>query len=200
MSPGGVVASARRTIQWRDRIEAAAGRHGVDPATLEALIFLESAGRPNVIAGPTPESAAGLAQILPSTATDLLGMSVDLAQSIEITERISRSRSPGQTDRLEAQRAAIDQRFDPEAALDGAARYLEIAQERFGGEDFAVVSYHMGIGNLESVIEAYGGDPGSYAQLYFDSGIDSHRAAYEQLIGFGDESADYLWKVLASRE
>jgi soluble lytic murein transglycosylase-like protein len=200
MSPGGVVESARRTDGFRDAIEAAAERHGVDADTLEAVIFLESAGRPEVIAGPTPESASGLAQILPSTATDLLGMSVDLPASIAITARIPHSRSPAQTDRLEAQRAAVDQRFDPDAAIDGAARYLEIAQERFGGEDFAVASYHMGIGNLESVIDAYGDDPSSYAQLYFDSGIDSHRDAWETLQGFGDESADYLWKVLASKQ
>jgi hypothetical protein len=200
MSPGGVVASARRTAGYRDSIAAAAERHGIDADTLEAVIFLESAGRPNVIAGPTPESAAGLAQILPSTATDLLGMPVDLPASIEITERISRSRSPAQTDRLEAERAAVDQRFDPEAALEGAARYLEIAQARFGGEDFAIASYHMGIGNLESVVGAYAGDPASYAQLYFDSGIDSHSEAYEMLAGFGDESADYLWKVRASEQ
>ncbi len=199
MSPDGVVASARRTEAYREPIEAAAERHGVDADTLEAVIFLESAGRPDVIAGPTPESAAGLAQILPSTATELLGMSVDLAASIELTERISHSRSPGQTDRLQAERAAVDQRFDPEAAVDGAARYLEVAQERFGGEDFAIASYHMGIGNLESVIEAFGERPGSYAELYFDSGLDRHREAYEMLSGFGDESADYLWKVLASK-
>ncbi len=199
MSPGGVVASARRTAAWREPIAAAAERHGVDADTLEALIFLESAGRPNVIAGPTPESASGLAQILPSTATDLLGMSVDLPASIAITARISRSRSPAQTDRLEAARAEVDQRFAPEAAIEGAARYLEIAERRFGGEDLAVVSYHMGIGNLETVLEAFGGDPGSYAEVYFDSGLDRHQEAYELLSGFGDESADYLWKVLASR-
>ena len=204
ISPGGVVASAERTAAYREQIEAAAGRHGVDPDTLEAVIFLESAGRPDVSAGPTPDSAAGLAQIIPSTATDLLGMSVDLPQSIAITERILAARSPGEADRLRAQRAAIDQRFDPDAALEGAARYLEIARERFGGEDLAVASYHMGIGNLESVLAAYAGDGEtadlSYAQVYFDSGPDSHSGAYELLGGFADESADYLWKVLASRE
>ena len=36
MSPGGVVASARRTAAYREPIEAAAERHGVDPDTLEA--------------------------------------------------------------------------------------------------------------------------------------------------------------------
>ncbi|MFI5121459.1 MAG: transglycosylase SLT domain-containing protein [Vicinamibacteria bacterium] len=213
MSPGGAVASAKRTAAYRAQIEAAAERHGVDADTREAVIFLESAGRPNVIAGPTPESAAGLAQILPSTATDLLGMSVDLPQSIAITERISHSRSPAQTDRLEAERASVDQRFDPEAAIDGAAQYLELAGERFGDDELAVVSYHMGIGNLETVLRTYAGaddatpigdlvaaDQLSYARIYFDSGPDSHRAAYELLSGFGDESADYLWKVLASEQ
>ena len=37
-------------------------------------------------------------------------------------------------------------------------------------------------------------------ELYFDSGPGLHRSAYELLQGFGDESADYLWKVLASEQ
>ena len=212
-SPGGVVASAERTAAWRPQIEAAAKRHGVPPDTLEAVIFLESAGRPDVIAGPTPESAAGLGQIIPSTATDLLGMSVDLPQSIALTDRISRSRSPEQTDRLQAQRAQIDQRFDPDAAIEGSARYLEIAQERFGDPDLAVVSYHMGIGNLETVLRAYAGDESddpigslvasedlTYTRVFFDSSPTSHAEAHELLAGFGDESSLYLWKALASEQ
>jgi len=212
-SPGGVAASARRTARWRDEIETAARRHGVDPDTLEAVIFLESAGRPDVMAGPTAEAASGLAQIIPSTATDLLGMDVDLPASIALTERIARSTSSEQAARLRRQRAQIDERFVPEAAIEGAATYLEIAQERFGDAGLAVASYHMGIGNLENVIRAYAGAEGSepvsglvaadgisYAQLYFDSGPDRHRDTYERLASFGDESSDYLWKVRASEE
>jgi soluble lytic murein transglycosylase-like protein len=210
-SPGGVVASAERTAAWRDLVEASAERHGVDPDTLEALIFLESAGRPDVSAGPTPEAASGLAQIIPSTATDLLGMSVDLERSVALTKAIANAKTAEQAARLRRQRAAVDERFDPEAAIDGAATYLEIAERRFGVTDLAVVSYHMGIGNLESVIGAYLGvedtepiaalvaaEELSYARLYFDSGPDAHREAYELLRGFGDESADYLWKVRGS--
>ena len=210
MSPGGVVASAERTAAYRGEIEAAAERHGVDPDTLAAVIFLESAGRPDAIAGPTPESASGLAQIIPSTATELLGMSVDLERSIALTKAIARSDSPGETDRLQAGRAQVDQRFDPDAAIDGAARYLEIAGERFGDPELAVVSYHMGIGNLETVLRAYAGaddsvpiaelvasEPLTYPRVYFDSGPHAHREAWKMLTGFGDESADYLWKVLA---
>jgi hypothetical protein len=212
-SPGGATASARRTARWRPEVEGAARRHGVDSDTLEAVIFLESAGRPDVMAGPTPEAASGLAQIIPSTAIDLLGMDVDLPASIALTERIAESTSSEQADRLRKQRAQIDERFVPEAAIDGAATYLEIAEERFGDPGLAVASYHMGIGNLENVIRAFAGASGSepvgglvaaeglsYAQLYFDSGPDSHRETYERLRSFGDESSDYLWKVLASEE
>ena len=212
-SPEGVVASARRTAEWRPQIEAAAERHGVDPETLEAMVFLESAGRPDVFAGADPDSAAGLAQILPSTATDLLGMSVDLDASKRLTRRLARTDEPARANRLREHRARVDERFDPEAALDGAGTYLAIAGERFGRDDLAVVSYHMGIGNLESVIRAYAGVPGddstgplvaegdlSYAQLYFDTAPDRNREAHEILNGFGDDSASYLWRVRASEE
>jgi hypothetical protein len=214
-SPDGVVATAERTASWRDEIERAAGAHGVDPARLEALVFLESAGRPEVIAGETPEAASGLTQITPSAATDLLGMEVDLERSIALTKAINRAAERGDADRamkLAEERARIDERFDPEKALDGAARYLEIARERFGADDLATVSYHMGIGNLESVIRAYAGaddqtpigevvaDGGlSYAQLYFDSAPDHHPEAYDLLAGFGDDSAEYYWRILASQ-
>ncbi len=213
MSPQGVVASAERTAAYREEIEAAADRHDVDPDVLEAIIFLESAGRPYVSAGPTPEAASGLAQIIPSTATDLLGMQVDLEASIELTEKIADARRPAVAERLRAQRAEVDERFDPAAAIEGAATYIEIARERFGADDLAVESYHMGIGNLESVIRAYldaddetpigdlvAANDLSFAQLYFDSSPSRHGEAYELLAGFGDESSDYLWKIRASEQ
>ena len=212
-SPGGVIASAGRTARWRERLEAAAERRGVDPDTLEAIVFLESAGRPDAIAGPTPEAASGLAQILPGTATDLLGMSVDLERSISLTRRIGRSDDPERARRLERRRARIDERFQPRAALDGASAYLEFALDRFGAEDLAVASYHMGVGNLETVIRAYLGVSGdeptgalvdehglSYAQLFFDTAPDRNRGAYRTLSGFGDDSSTYLWRVRASEE
>jgi hypothetical protein len=204
LSPDGAIATAGRVDAWRDEVERAAERHGVDANRLEALVFLESAGRPDVIAGDTPEAAAGLGQILPSTATDLLGMEVDLEASIRLTKQAAKAQGSGEeakAEKLLAERRRIDERFDPEAALDGAARYLAIADERFdGAQDLATVSYHMGIGNLESVIGAYGGDAGdlSYAQLFFDSAPDLNEEAYEILAGFADDSSLYLWRILAS--
>ena len=217
-SPDGVQASAARTVRWREEIERAAGAHGVSADVLEAMVFLESAGRPEVSADGTPNSASGLTQIIPSTATDLLGMQVDLERSVALTEQIQKAVERGRpalARRFARERASVDQRFDPEAALEGAARYIAIARERFGSEELAVVSYHMGIGNLESVIEAYSGrETGGegvtadlvdelgldYPQLFFDSSPQRHEAAWKLLSGFGDDSSLYLWRVRASLE
>lgn len=207
-SPGGASQTARLVARQRDRIERATQSTGVDPDVLEAMVYLESAGRSQVIAGDDPEAAAGLAQIVASTATDLLGMEVDLEASRALTEQINRAYEFGQTERAErltAERARIDERFDPEAALAGAVRYLEIARERFGSDELAVVSYHMGIGNLEQVISNYlseepdpGGDPVPYAELYFNSSPLDHPETWDLLASFGDESSEYLWKVRAA--
>ena len=85
-------------------------------------------------------------------------------------------------------------------ALAATGRYLKLAMDEFGREDLAVVSYHMGIGNLQQVLGAYGDDDGSYAQLFFDASPDRHPRAYRLLAGLGDDSKTYLWRVLASRE
>ncbi len=232
-------ASARRTAAWREEIERAARAHGADPDLMEAMVLLESAGRPDVIAGEDPEAASGLAQILASTGTDLLGMRVDLPRSQELTRRIiateqalsraeRKASSPKAKAREEARRQlqvlprrvrklyerrrAIDERFQPEAALDGMGPYLEIARERFGQERLAVASYHMGIGNLETVIDRYVGpeeaaDPVGeivarndldYPQIFFDSSPLSHERSWDMLASFGDDSSTYLWRVLAA--
>jgi hypothetical protein len=48
--------------------------------------------------------------------------------------------------------ARIDDRFVPAKALAATIRYLQPAEQRFGRADLAVVSYHMGIGNLQRVL------------------------------------------------
>jgi hypothetical protein len=262
-----VIASARRTVSFRPEIDRVAEASGVDPHLMVAMVFLESGGRTQVIAGDDPAAASGLAQILAETGSSLLGMRVDLARSRRLTAQIAatrlefdqipaqiarlrsrvdrltkprnrgrrgdrakrararrperkidrlrelRPRLPSRLRGLHAERARVDERFDPEAALAGMARYLAIAEERFGRSDLAVASYHMGIGNLESVIGAYVGGDGrepirglvgreqlSYAKLFFDSSPLRHPAAWEILAGLGDDSSTYLWRVLAARE
>jgi hypothetical protein len=210
-SPGGVLATAARTARWRALVDRAAAAGRFDPNVLEAMVFLESAGRPDVIAGSDPADAAGLAQILAETGSNLLGMHVNLAASRRLTKKIAKASTAKRVRKLEAARRRVDARFDPAKALAGAIRYLTIARQRFGRADLAVVSYHMGIGNLENVLRAYAGgqtampvrrlvaDRGlSYARVYFDSSPLRHRGAWSLLSQFGDDSSNYYWKVLAA--
>jgi hypothetical protein len=203
-SPGGIVASARRTARWRPLVEGVASEARLDADLIEAIVLLESAGRPDAVADPELEGAVGLTQILAGTGQGLLGMRVDVAASRRLTRRIQRVRGrgePGRAKRLERLRRRVDHRFDPRLALEGTARYLDFAQGELGRDDLALVSYHMGVGNLTSVIEDFGeADRPSYARLYFESSPSSHRAAWRRLAELGDDSSTYLWRVLAARD
>jgi Transglycosylase SLT domain len=214
-SPGGVTASARRTAAYRPLIEDVVDGSGFDPDLVEAIVFLESAGRPDVIAGHDVKHAAGLTQILAETATNFLGMDVDVGASRRLTRRIEAARRRGDNpavERLRGERRRVDARFDPAQALAGTVRYLTQARQHFGREELAVVSYHMGIGNLTSVLRAYSGrtdDPIDtvvddedldYACVYFDSSPARHRKAWALLASFGDDSQTYYWRVLAAAE
>jgi hypothetical protein len=211
-SPGGVLAAARRTAAFRPQIEAAAAGGPIDADTLEAMVMLESAGRPDAVAGADPSAAAGLTQIVAQTGSGMLGMRVDLAASRRLGARLAAA-PPGRAAALRAQRARADQRFDPAAALAATERYLTRAKAVFGRDDLAVESYHMGIGNLETAVRRYAGDSGgtpvarlvadgdvSYTRLYVDSTPLVHAAAYAWLARLGDDSATYLWRVGAARQ
>ena len=203
-SPGGATATAARVARWRPQVEAAAKKAGVDPDELEALVFLESAGRDDAVAPQGTEGAGGLTQIVAETATNLLGMHVDVARSSKLSRRLARARSERQATRLRRLRRRADDRFDPVKALAATGRYLEQAETKFGSEELAFVSYHMGMGNLDNVLRAYaGGDPPQslrYAQVYFDSTPLRHNAAYAKLFALGDDSSNYLWKLRAARD
>ncbi|HEU0248538.1 MAG TPA: lytic transglycosylase domain-containing protein [Gaiellaceae bacterium] len=212
-SPGGIAAAVRRTAAFRSLIEDAASGSDFDADLVEAIVFLESAGRPDVIAGHDVEHAAGLTQILAETATNFLGMPVDLAASRQLTKQIEdarRRRDREEVEALLAERRRVDARFDPAQALAGTVRYLTEARRWLGRDDLAVVSYHMGIGNLESVLRAYSGretdpienvvdDEGlDYARVYFDSSPVRNQEAWERLASLGDDSQTYYWRVLAA--
>ena len=202
-SPGGVLATARRVDRYRPVVESIARSSGLDPDTIEAMVFLESAGRPDAAADPKLEGAVGLTQILAETGRNLLGMTVDPAGARRIGRSIRRNEQRERdavVARLKARRRAIDQRFDPVASLRATARYLTLAKRELGRDDLAVVSYHMGIGNLQDVLRDYGDDEVPYAQLYFDSTPLHHPAAWSRLASFGDDSSTYLWRVEAARD
>jgi hypothetical protein len=198
-SPGGALATAARVAAFRPQIEAATRGTGIDPNLVEGIVFVESAGRPYVLAGADASSAAGLTQILASTGQALLGMHVDLARSRKALVKVGNSGSPAQFARALRGLVKVDDRFSPRKALAGTVRYLQAAQRRFGRADLAVVSYHMGIGNLQHVLDDYdGGRAVPYAQLYFDTAPDRHASAYRLLTSFGDQSSLYYWRVLGA--
>jgi hypothetical protein len=203
-SPGGAIATAERVAALRPLIDAAAANGSVDADMLEAIVFLESAGRPEAQASDDRSGAVGLTQILAGTATSLLDMRVDLGASKRLTKRIARAERRGRTGeaaRLRARRRVVDERFDPAKAVAGTVRYLEFARGELGRDDLAVESYHMGVGNLQNALRAYGGGRDvSYTQLYFGSTPLRRAKAYRVLASLGDDSATYLWRVLAARE
>jgi transglycosylase-like protein with SLT domain len=200
---GGIVSAAQRVEALRPLIERAAAAHDVDPDTLGAIVLLESAGRPDARATNDPEGAVGLAQILAETATGLLGMHVDLPEAKRIAKgmvKAGRKGDAAEVERLRAQLRRADTRLDPAKALDGAARYLQIAKGHLGRDDLAVASYHMGIGNLQTALERYGEGTVPYARLFFDSTPVRHDAAWSFLADLGDDSSTYVWRVNAARE
>jgi hypothetical protein len=127
-----------------------------------------------------------------------------VSASARLSQRIRRAERRDQgrlVRRLEARRRRVDERYDPRKALAATGRYLTIAKERFGRDDLAVVSYHMGIGNLQTVRDRFGaGEDTPYAELFFDSSPLRHPAAWSLLASFGDASSTYYWRVLAAED
>lgn len=215
LTEGGALEGARRTAKWRALVESAARGSGFDPDVVEALVFLESSGRPNVYALGDVSNATGLTQIVASTGQGLLGMRVDVGASRALTRRIDRADLRGNVsgaDRLRAKRRRIDERFDPRKALAGTIRYLTAARKVFGRDDLAVVSYHMGIGNLEQAIREYADDRStpvaqlvrtgdlSYARLFFDTSPLRDADAWRTLTSLSDDSKTYYWRILAAEQ
>lgn len=202
-SPGGAVRSAQRTARWRPLIERAASEADIEPEVLEGMVFLESAGRGNAVAGDDLSGAVGLTQILAETGQNLLDMEIDVERSEELTADIAEAfdeDDPQRADLLRARRQEVDQRFDPEQALAATARYIRFARGEVGRDDLAVVSYHMGVGNLTDVLDLYGDDDASYARVYFDSSPRNNQGAYDKLSSLGDDSQTYLWRVGAAQD
>ncbi|HEX8123429.1 MAG TPA: hypothetical protein VF549_19415 [Solirubrobacteraceae bacterium] len=201
-SPSGAITTAQRVERYRGLIEDVAGDH--DPDVLEAIVFLESAGRPDAMAGGT-EGAVGITQILAETGRNLLKMRVDVAASRKLTKQIGRALrrgDGGRAERLRARRRRVDERYDPPKALAATVRYLDFARGQLSGrEDMAVASYHMGVGNLQGVLEAFGADDDTpYAEVFFDSSPQRHEEAYARRARLGDDSSTYLWRVKAAQE
>jgi len=200
-SPGGVFATTARVARWRPLVVRAARTYHVDPNLLEALVFVESSGVPDAIAGTAAAGASGLTQLTASTATRVLHLPVHLRASRLLTRRIRIADLAGHGDRaltLAARRRDADARFAPARELAATAQYLAFARRQLGREDLAVASYHLGVANVRGLLRRFGARGASYAELYFGSAPDRHAAAWRRLHAIGPTGADYYWKVLAA--
>jgi hypothetical protein len=200
----GIATGVRRTASWRADIDRACKGTDIDPDTLEAIVLLESAGRPEAQASDDLAGAVGLTQIVAETGLDLLDLHVDLTASRAVTKQLARAARKGQlrrVARLRAERRRVDERFDPQKSLAATVRYLDFAKSQLSQrDDLAVASYHMGVGNLQTALARYGKGDVPYAQLFFDSTPTHHGSAWRFLTGLGDDSSTYLWRIDAARQ
>ena len=144
---------ARGALPRAGRARREGGRRG--PDRLEALVFLESAGRPDALAPGGIEGAAGLTQILAETATNLLGDEGRRRAQRQLHAAAGPGAARGQPAAGGGAEPRAAARRRPLRPRQGAGRHRALpeagASERFGREDLAFVSYHMGMGNLEGV-------------------------------------------------
>ncbi len=215
-SPGGAVATAQRTAAYRPLVEDAVAGTGIDPDLVEAIVFLESGGRPDVIAGTDPARAAGLTQILAETGANFLGMDVDLEASRRLTAKITAAARRGDADEAKAlrmQRRRVDARFDPDA---GPRRHHPLPHDRAGAAREPSISRWSRTtwGSATSrtscaptraptrvdVPDLVAERGLTWARVFFDTGPVRNAAAYRLLSRLGDDSPTYYWRVLAARE
>ena len=125
---------------FEDEVRAAAARHGIDAAIIWAIMKQESGFRPYAISSA---GAAGLMQLMPDTASWLIGG--------------GRARGLG------------DYRKEPAANIElGAAYIAYLKSDRMAGRPLEALlgSYNAGPGNTSSWINRYPGAPGwLYAEL-----------------------------------
>jgi len=155
---GSVFATADRVARWHPLIARAARSEGIDPALLEAIVYVESSGRADVSNG----AAVGLTQLGPSVARHF-GLHVDTTHATKLTRSIARTWNPKRELQLRHWRARYDERYAPLKELRATARYLAQAKQVLGRDDLATEAYHVGIPTVRGVEEPY-------ASLYFRTG------------------------------
>ena len=83
--------------------------------------------------------------------------------------------------------AAVDERRDPVASAQGAARYLGNAYNRLGSWPLALTSYNHGVGGMKNAQQAFGSDFVAITRNYSGK-------------GFGFASRNFYTEFLAARD
>ena len=202
---GGDRASASRAGARRSR--RAAKQAGVDPDRLEALVFLESAGRDGrACAGRHRGRGRADADPRRDRPRTCSGMQVDLAAQRAATragiDRALRARARcARSQRCARARAKVDERFDPAKALAGTARYLQLAQRALRARGPRVrLLPHGHRQPPERPARLRRRHDVATPQLYFDSTPLATPPPTRSSPRFGDDSSNYYWKLGAAQE
>lgn len=152
------LAGARRVTdpKLQSIIKSASASSGFPASMLEAIIFLESWGDPKA---ESPTGPKGIMQISEATARDM-GLKVVRATKYKITrEKVAvatKSKKPKYRIVTHKEPYTVtlrDDRLNPGRAIPAAAQYLQNNQRKFGGQDWAIFSYHCGAGCVSSMLD-----------------------------------------------
>jgi soluble lytic murein transglycosylase len=111
----------RYPLEYEQIIRGHASNHGLDPALLAAVVYVESRFDPNA---ESPAGAIGLMQLLPDT-----------AKGIAL--------------RTGGDRFVVADLRDPEINVRYGSWYLEHLSRRYGDVRTALAAYHAGQGNVD---------------------------------------------------
>ena len=164
-------------------------------------MFLESAGRRGRAGARRPSSrAAGLTQILAETGQNLLGMHVDVAASTRLTRKIAKARAARPDRRAATLRRARARVRRPLRPGEGARRHraLPDASPR---STSAARTWRSSPTTWASATSDAFSTPTAAARSPLRAAVlrllaAPPRARLPPLAGFGDDSSNYLWKLL----
>lgn len=137
------------TLEYVTAIEAAEKRYSIPPGLFAGLIMHESKGNTYAV---SPVGAAGLSQLMPSTAHEL-GLKVwyqtdEMPVKSKVYGRALDFLVTNHRTNLH-ELAKMDERFNDSKSIDNGARYLRQLYNRFRDWDLALKAYNVGPNHRE---------------------------------------------------
>ena len=145
---------ARYPLEYEHIIRGHAANHGLDPALLAAVVYVESRFDPNA---KSKAGAIGLMQLLPET-----------AKGIAL--------------RTGGDRFVVADLRDPEINVRYGSWYLNHLRERYGDPSLALAAYHAGPGNVDHWREEGLGIPFPDTRAYVEE-VERLRRVYADAYG-----------------
>ena len=145
---------ARYPLEYEHIIRGHAGNHGLDPALLAAVIYVESRFDPNA---KSAAGAIGLMQLLPET-----------ARGIAL--------------RTGGARFVVADLRDPEINVRYGSWYLDHLRAKYGDMRLALAAYHAGPASVDYWREQDLGIPFPATREYVDE-VERHRQVYADAYG-----------------